>query len=494
MAENEDGGRAPTPRPDDGIRREMTPEELRRHGREVVDWVAAYRGRIEELPVLSRDRPGDVRSRLPAAAPERGEEVEAVLRDLDELILPGVTHWQSPSFFAYFPANASAASVLGDLLSSGIGVQGMLWATSPACTELEAHVMDWLVGMLDLPEDWLSGSEGGGVIQDSASSSNLCALLAARERATGGAGNRDGVPPGLVAYCSTQTHSSVEKGARIAGIGSTGVRALEVDGRFRLRPDRLEAAIVEDREAGRTPFFVCATVGTTSSLAVDPLDEIGEICRREGLWLHVDAAMAGTAALCGELRWIHRGLEHADSYVFDAHKWFGTAFDCSCFWVRDRKALIDSLSITPEYLRNRASETGEVWDYRDWHVPLGRRFRALKLWLTIRWFGVEGLRTMVRRHVELARALSERIEADPRFELVVPTDLDLVCFRHVAGDDVSREILEAANATGRLYLTHTRLGSDYTIRFCVGQTTTERRHVDAAWETLSRLADELAPV
>lgn len=469
------------------IRSEMTGDELRATGRAALDWVAGYRERIEELPVLSRVGPGDVRAELPEEPPTRGESIEEILRDVERIVVPGITHWQAPGFFAYFPSNASGASLVGDILSGGLGVQGMLWATSPACTELETHVLDWLVGMLGLPESWLSSSDGGGVLQDSASSSSLVALLAARERETDGASNREGVPPGLVAYCSTQTHSSVEKGARVAGVGSAGLRAIDVDGDFRLRPDLLREAIADDRAAGRRPFFVCATVGTTSSLAVDPVREIGRICRDEGLWLHVDAAMAGTAALCPELRGIHDGLELADSYVFDAHKWFGTSFDCSCFWVRDRAALIDSLSITPEYLRNRATDTGEVWDYRDWHVPLGRRFRALKLWLTIRWHGVEGLRAMVRRHVALATDLADRVRESDVFELTAPPSLGLVCFRHLDGDERTREILERINREGSAYLTHTVLGGRTSIRFNIGQMRTEERHVTATWTRLQEL-------
>ncbi len=381
----------------------MTPEEFRRHGRAVVDWIADYYARIESLPVLSQARPGDLRAALPAAAPRQGEPFEAMLEDVDKLILPGITHWQSPGFFAYFPANSSGPSVLGELLAAGLGVQGMLWATSPACTELETHVLDWLVAMLGLPAKFKSDGPGGGVIQDSASSAALCALLAARERATGGASNQRGCRGELVAYCSNQAHSSIEKAVKIAGIGRDNLRLIEVDERFALRPELLRQAIAQDRQTGRLPFFVAATLGTTSSNGIDPLAQIGAVCRAENLWLHVDAAMAGTAALCPELRAMHDGIEHADSYCFNPHKWMFTNFDCDCFYVADRAALIHALSVLPEYLKNKATESGAVFDYRDWQVPLGRRFRALKLWFVIRHYGVDGLRHHVRRHVELAQ-------------------------------------------------------------------------------------------
>jgi aromatic-L-amino-acid decarboxylase len=457
----------------------------------MVDWIADYYRQVESFPVLAQVEPGQIRASLPPDPPLVGEPFEAVLGDVEELILPGVTHWQSPNFFAFFPANASGPSILGELLSAGLGVVGMLWATSPACTELETHVLDWLVGMLDLPAQFRSDSSGGGVIQDSASSATLCALLAARERATGFQSNQRGGDGRLVAYASTQTHSSIEKAAQIAGLGRQNLRTIEVDGDFAMRADRLAQQIRQDREAGRLPCFLCATVGTTSSHAVDPLPEIGRICREEGLWLHVDAAMAGTAALCPEFRYLQQGLELADSYCFNPHKWMFTNFDCDCFYVADRADLIHTLSVQPEYLRNVATESGAVIDYRDWQIPLGRRFRALKLWFVIRHYGVEGLRHHVRRHVALAQAFAHWVEADPRFELAAPAPLNLVCFRHVGGEAINRRLLERLNRSGRLYLTHTRLGGEYTLRFCVGQTHTEARHVEAAWARIQEVAGEV---
>ena len=472
----------------------MTPEEFRLRGRAVVDWIADYQERIESLPVLSRSRPGELRAALPEEPPETGEDFDAVMKDLDELIIPGITHWQSPNFFAYFPANASGPSILGELLSAGLGVQGMLWATSPACTELETHVLDWLVGMLGLPDRFRSSGDGGGVIQDAASSATLCALLTARERTTGFLSDEKGCDGTLAAYASTQAHSSVEKAVRIAGLGSSNLRLIETDENYSMRPDLLEAQIAADREAGLVPCFVCATVGTTSSLAVDPVREIGRICRKEKIWLHVDAAMAGTAALCPEFRQINDGVELADSYCFNPHKWMFTNFDCDCFYVADRAALIRTLTVLPEYLRNRPSEAGAVIDYRDWHIPLGRRFRALKLWMVIRHYGVEGLRHHVRAHVELARELAGRISEAEEYELAVQPLLNLVCFRHRGGDDINMRLMEELNAGGRIYLTHTKLDGAVTLRFSIGQTNTERRHVEDAWrlitETAGRLEDE----
>jgi aromatic-L-amino-acid decarboxylase len=466
----------------------MTPDEFRKHGHAVVDWIANYYARIESYPVLSRAEPGQVRASLPANPPSKGESFDVILADVEKLILPGITHWQSPSFFAFFPANASGPAILGDLLSSGLGVQGMLWATSPACTELETHVLDWLVEMLDLPRKFLSTGTGGGVIQDTASSASLCALLAARERATNFASNKRGGDGKLVAYTSSQAHSSIEKDVQIAGLGLNSLRLIEVDENFAMRPDALAQQIESDRDAGLVPCFVCATIGTTSSNAIDPLPEIGRICHENNLWFHVDAAMSGTAALCPEFRHTHRGVELADSYTFNPHKWMFTNFDCNCFYVADRKALIQTLSILPEYLRNKATESGAVFDYRDWQIPLGRRFRALKLWFVIRHYGIEGLQYHIRRHVELAQQLAGWIKNDSRFELAAPAPLNLVCFRHKGGDEVNQKLMDRLNRSGDLYLTHTRLNDRLTLRFCVGQTNTMARHVERAWRRIQQEA------
>jgi len=467
----------------------MTPDEFRVHGHALVDWIARYWEQVEDYPVLSSVEPGTIRGQLPARAPDEGEPFDRMMADVERIILPGITHWQSPSFFGFFPCNNSGPSVLGELLSAGLGVQGMMWATSPACTELETHVLDWLVEMLDLPERFRSTTAGGGVIQDTASSATLCALLAARERASGSQPNQAGARRSLIVYTSAQAHSSVEKAVMIAGLGREKLRLIETDERYAMRPDALASAIETDREAGLEPCFVSATVGTTSSNAIDPLGPIGAICERFGLWLHVDAAMSGTAALCPEFRFIHDGLEHADSYCFNPHKWMFTNFDCDCFWVADRAALIRALSVMREYLDNKPTRSGEVFDYRDWHIPLGRRFRALKLWFVIRHYGVRGLQHHVREHVRLAQEFAGWVEADDRLELVAKPPLNLVCFRHRNGDDATRTLLEQLNATGKLYMTHTKLDDRFTIRFSVGGTLTERRHVEQAWE-LIRLACE----
>ena len=469
----------------------MTPDEFRRHGKAVVDWIADYFERVESFPVLSQVKPGEIRASLPESAPQNGESFEAMISDVNRLIMPGITHWQSPNFFAFFPSNNSFPSILGEMLSAGLGVQGMLWATSPACTELETHVLDWLVEMLGLPPAFASSGAGGGVIQDTASSSTLCALLAARERATNYATNDRGCDGRMTAYTSTQAHSSIEKDAKIAGIGASNLRAIEVDDNFAMRFDALAAQIKRDREAGKTPFFVCATVGTTSSNAIDPIRKIGEICRAHKIWLHVDAAMAGTAALCPEFRAMHDGVELADSYCFNPHKWMFTNFDCDCFYVADRAALIRTLSVLPEYLRNKATESGAVIDYRDWQVPLGRRFRALKLWFVIRHYGVEGLRHHVRRHVQLAQEFASWVRADDRFELAAPAPLNLVCFRHRAGDAANQTIMDRLNQSGDLYLTHTKLNGRIALRMSIGQSQTEQRHVERAWRRIQQEAEAI---
>ncbi len=469
----------------------MDPETFRRRGREVVNWIADYMERVETFPVRSSVEPGEIRARLPAEPPETGEPFEAVLRDLEEIILPGITHWQSPNFFAYWPANSSGPAVLGELLSAGLAVQGMSWETSPACTELETHVLDWMLDVLGLPERFHSSSAGGGVIQDTASSATLCALLAARERATDFATDRKGCDRSLVAYGSTQAHSSVEKAVRIAGLGSEQLRLIDVDDQYAMDASALERAIETDLDAGLTPCFVTATVGTTSSGAIDPVRAIGEIAKHHRVWLHVDAAMSGTAAICPELRSVHDGVELADSYCVNPHKWMFTNFDCDLFYVADRATLVRTLSVLPEYLRNRATESGAVIDYRDWHIPLGRRFRALKLWLVIRHYGIEGLRHHVRRHVELARMFTGWVEADRDFELAAPVPLNLVCFRHRGGDAINQAIIDRVNDSGKLFLTHTRLGDRFVLRLAIGQTHTEQRHVQAAWDAIRAAAAEV---
>ena len=462
----------------------MTPDEFRKAGRQAIDWIADYLETIEQHPVLSQVEPGDVRRTLPPSPPMDPEPFEAILGDLDRLILPGITHWQSPNFFAYFPGNASPPAILGELLSAGLAVQGMSWVTSPACTELETHVLDWLVDALGLPDRFLSSGSGGGVIQDTASSSTLCALLAARERC--------GAPLSEQRiYASTQAHSSVAKGARVAGYRPEQVGLVDVDEALGICPEHLRRSLAADVEAGHTPVFVCATVGTTSTGAVDPVPAVAEACAAYGPWLHVDAAYAGSAAICPELRAVNAGLEHADSYCFNPHKWLLTNFDCSAMWVADREPLLHALSIQPEYLRSAPREAGAVIDYRDWHVPLGRRFRALKLWFVLRSYGIEGLRAHIRRHVAMAADLAERVHAHPYLELAAPVFLGLVCFRHCGGDGPTQALMDRLNASGRLYLTHTRVAGQLVLRMAIGARLTEPRHVQAAWDQIAKAAAAL---
>jgi aromatic-L-amino-acid decarboxylase len=467
----------------------MKNEDFRRSGHQFVDWIADYFENIEKFPVLSRNEPGDVKKLIPAVPPSRGEAMEGIFGDFEKIILPGITHWQHPGWFAYFPANNSPASVLGELLTAGLGAQCMLWQTSPAAAELEEVVVDWLRQMIGLPDGF------SGVIQDTASTATLCALLSARERATGFETNETGFKAPLTVYASEEVHSSADKGVRIAGYGKRNFRRIPTDGRFAMIPEKLEEALVRDKEAGLVPALVMGTAGTTSSGAVDPLRAVGEICRKHGVWFHVDAAWAGTAALLPEKRWVLDGAELADSLVFNPHKWMLTNFDCSAYFVRDPGALIRTFEIHPEYLKTGVD--AKVKNYRDWGIQLGRRFRALKLWFVIRNYGVEGLQAMVREHLRLAALVKEWVEADARFELLAPVDLGLVCFRLNTGRDgteldaLNKRLLERINAAGPVYLTHTALRGKFAIRLVVGQRTTEERHVRGAWYIICAAADEV---
>ena len=469
----------------------MSPEEFRRHGREVIDWIADYHENIDRYPVLSPARPGEIGDSLGTRVPDKGEAFSAILQDATERILPGITHWQSPGFHAYFPSNASGPSILGELLAAGLGVQGMLWSTGPACTEVETKVLDMLAELLGLPEAYRSTGSGGGCIQDSASSAILCALIAARERDSRLRTNRQGCDGSQVAYCSTQAHSSLEKAMGIAGLGRANLRQIPVDERFALDAAQLAAQVRTDKANGLRPIFACATLGTTSSNAIDPIAAMGRICREEGLWFHVDAAMSGTAAICPEYQHLQEGVEYADSYCFNPHKWMFTNFDCSCFWVADRAALIGALSILPEYLINDATRSGTVFDYRDWQLPLGRRFRALKLWFVLRYYGVEGLQHHIRRHIELTGRLVGWIEADRHFEMVAPAPFNLVCFRHRGSDELNERIMNDLNGSGDIFLTHTKLNGRFVLRLCVGQARTESEHVEKAWNLISATAARL---
>ena len=469
----------------------MSGADFRRYGHQVIDWIADYHDRLETLPVRSQSEPGDVRAGLPVHPPQAGEDFADVLADVDRVLLPGITHWQHPSFFAYFPANTSGPAILGDLIASGLGVQGMLWATSPAATELETHVLDWLGELLYLPTRFRSDGAGGGVIQHSASDAVLVALLAALHRASGGRSTVEGVQPGRYAvYTSGQTHSSVEKACRVAGLGSSALRRIDVDPADQSADvDHLRRLVEADVAAGIVPTLIVASVGATGTGALDPVAAFGTVAREAGAWLHVDAAWAGVAAVCPELRWILDGVETADSLCTNPHKWLLTTFDCDAFWVADRAPLIGALSILPEYLRNAASESGAVIDYRDWQVPLGRRMRALKLWAVIRCYGAAGLQAHIRRHVALAQHFAARVAAEPRLELLAPHPLALVTFAFASGDDgpdddKGRAAMQRINDSGRAYLTHTTVNGRFALRVAIGSPHTEQRHVDALFDAL----------
>jgi aromatic-L-amino-acid decarboxylase len=471
----------------------MSPEEFRRHAHSFVDWMADYMESVEQYPVRAQTAPGDIAATLPDLPPEEGEAMERIFEDFKSDVIPGITHWQHPRFFAYFPANSSPPSVLAEMLTATLGAQCMLWQTSPAATEMETKVLDWLRQMTGLPEGLT------GVIQDSASGAILCALLTAREKATGWKANEKGLgaQPKLNVYTSNQTHSATEKNVKIIGLGRENLRLIDVDENFALRPDLLQAQIEADIAAGCVPACVVASVGATGVGAVDPLRAIGEICERQNIFLHVDAAWAGTAWLLPEQRWMLDGIEYADSLVFNPHKWMLTNFDCSAHFVKDPDALIRTLSILPEFLKSR--EQGQIIDYRDWSVPLGRRFRALKLWMVIRSYGANGLREIVRRHIELAAELESWIAAEPDFEIVAPRSLALINFRFrpeamPEGGELDRlngTLLQRINDDGRIYLTQNKVRGRAAIRFSIGQTNTERRHVAEGWDVVTEIARDL---
>jgi aromatic-L-amino-acid/L-tryptophan decarboxylase len=468
-------------------------EIFRKEAHKMVDWIADYYTDIEKYPVKANIKPGSVFSAIPDSPPSGPEDMKQIFSDFESIIMPGITHWQSPGFFAYFPANTSFPSILAEMLSSALGAQCMKWETSPAATELEEAVMNWLRKMTGLPSNF------EGVIQDTASTSTLCAILTARERSTSFEVNNKGMAAyaGMRVYCSSEAHSSVEKAVKIAGIGRENLVKIGTDKEFRMDPALLEKAIALDIQNGFTPVCVVAAIGTTGSTAVDPVEEIARICSKYKIWLHVDAAYAGTALILPEYSYLLKGIDQADSFVFNPHKWLFTNFDCSAYFVKDSESLINTFKLVPEYLKSQIQE--HVNDYSNWGIQLGRRFRALKLWFVIRSFGVDGLREKVRHNIALANELKSQVEKHELFELMAPVEFGLVCFRfHPSGIDdtnmlnrMNEQLLLAVNATGTMYITHTKLDGKYTLRMVTSQTNIERSHIENAWNLLVKTAGSM---
>lgn len=470
----------------------MTSEEFRRIGHELIDWLADYRANVAEFPVMAQVAPGDIRARLPDQPPEAGEDLSDLLGDLETLILPGLTHWQSPRFFGYFPANAELSSVLGDLLSSGLGQLGLNWQASPALTELEEAMADWLRQLLGLPDVFQ------GVIQDTASTSSLVALLCAREKASEyglGRGGLQAEARPLTVYVSEQSHSSIEKATLLAGFGRDNVRSIATDDAFALDVGALEAAIDKDVRAGSKPCVIVATIGTTATTAMDPVGEMARVAREHDVWLHVDSAMAGSAMILPECRKLWAGVEGADSLVLNPHKWLGTVFDLSLFYVRDPETLVRVMSTNPSYLQTAAD--GAVRNYRDWGIPLGRRFRALKLWLLLRSEGAEGLRARLRRDLANAQWLADQVDAAPGWERLAPVPLQTVCLRYrrpdLEGDELdayTKEWVARINASGAAYLTPAKVAGSWIVRVSIGSLLTERADVEALWQLMQLEAEK----
>src|SRR5512134_3930128 len=470
----------------------MDPEEFRRFGHQVVDWIADYRAGVAQHPVMSRVPPGQVRARLPASPPQAPEGFEAVLDDLERVVLPGLSHWQHPRFFGYFPSNGELSSVLGDYLSTGLGVLGLSWQSSPALTEIEEVTTDWVRQMVGLSDAW------SGVIQDTASSCTLVALISAREKATGyslAKGGLQGEEKPLVVYASAHSHSSVDKAALLAGFGRANLRVVAHDAAYAMRAGALEEAVLADLAAGRKPCAVVATTGTTGTTAIDPVGEIAAVARRHGLWLHVDAALAGSAMILPECRALWDGIEGADSLVLNPHKWLGAAFDCSLYYVRDPEHLIRVMSTNPSYLQSAVDS--QVKNLRDWGIPLGRRFRALKLWCLIREQGVEGLQARLRRDLENARWLELQARGAPDWRVLAPVPLQTVCVRHeppgLEGEALDRHTLgwaERLNRSGEAYVTPAILDGRWMVRVSIGALPTERRDVEALWDAMRREATD----
>ncbi len=470
----------------------MEPEEFRKHAHEIVDWIADYLQKVEEYPVKSKVKPGEILAKLPADPPGNKEDFDQIIKDFEQIIMPGITHWQSPNFFAYFPANSSGPSILAEMLTSALAAQCMIWETSPAAAELEERVLEWLRDVMGLPADF------EGVIQDTASTAGVAALITARERISSFDINEDGFSGNDIyrVYCSGQTHSSIEKAVKIVGFGRKNLVKVGVRDDYSLDPGKLATAIENDIADGYKPCCVVATIGTTGTTAIDPLKEIGVICRKHNIWLHVDAALAGTALILPEMKWMIEGSEFIDSFVFNPHKWMFTNFDCTAYFVKDADLLIKTFEILPEYLKTRTR--GEVNDYRDWGIPLGRRFRALKLWFVIRSYGIEGLQAKVRQHIAFASRLAGMITDNPDFELLAPALLNTVAFRYNPGgmtedmlNELNEKINHFVNDTGKIYITHTKLNGRYALRMVTSQTNVTWDHVQNAWSLIKTAAAEI---
>ena len=468
----------------------MEINEFRKHAHEMVDWMADYLSELESYPVKSQVKPGDILSALPTHAPEKSETMEDIMTDVKNIIMPGITHWQSPNFYAYFPANSSYPSILGEMLTATLGVQGMIWDTSPAATELEELIMNWLKEMMGLPENF------HGVIQDTASTASLVAILSARERISEFQINAIGFLTNKYRiYCSSEAHSSIEKAVKMAGFGKEALMQIEVDEEMKMIPEKLEEALKCDIMEGLIPCCVVSAVGTTGTVAIDPIDAIGDLCQRYKVWHHVDAAYAGTAMILEEQRHMIKGIEKADSYVFNPHKWMFTNFDCSAYYVKDKEALIRTFEILPEYLKTNADS--EVNNYRDWGIQLGRRFRSLKLWFVIRSMGVNGIKEKIKNHILWAEELTKLVKEDKNFKMHEPQNLGCVCFQlnesindnQDERNSVAKTLMDKINQSGKLFMSHTKVKGEFTFRFVIGNTYVTRRNVIESWNYISLEAE-----
>ena len=473
----------------------MDTKEFREQAHKMVDWMADYLENIEQYPVKSGVKPREIYDQIEMLPPSEAQAMEQIFGDFEEKIIPGITHWQHPNFHAYFPGNNSYPSVLAEMLTSTIGAQCMIWDTSPAAAELEEKMMEWLRHLLGLPANWT------GVIQDSASSATLASILTAREKYSEGDINTKGFEgyTNFRIYCSEETHSSIDKAVKIAGIGINNLVKIGTDAEMAMQPELLRETIKQDIEKGYKPLCVVATLGTTGTTAIDPLEAIAGICREHGVWLHIDAAYAGTALALEEYRWMIKGIEHADSFVFNPHKWMFTNFDCSAYYVKDKQALLNTFEILPEYLRTKVDQ--QVNNYRDWGIPLGRRFRALKLWFVMRSYGVSGIRSRLREHLTITKQLASKMTEHPAFELLAPVNFNMLCFRHKPEgmpeeelDTHNEELLQLLNNSGKVYMTHTRVKGNYALRMAIGQTYVQQKHIDNAWELIQKTAFSLKTV